>query len=94
VSNFYDRWDRELQPALSEVQLLTGKDVAKLADRTTWKLRDLNVLIDRDAELGVISKQAIEVRQLINTTRNAMRNELGVPEQIEMNWRDFRVAAP
>lgn len=84
VTKIGKRWDQELQPALSEVQLLAGKDVAELADRTSLALITFIVYLDTEAERrveksGDLPEYSNGTHKLIDALRNAMRQELGVP---------------
>ncbi|MFZ1577891.1 MAG: hypothetical protein WAT47_06025 [Nostocoides sp.] len=48
LTTYFMRWDDELQPALVDVQLLAGAQVADLADRVTGALMEITAVIETE----------------------------------------------
>ena len=47
LMDYHVRWDDELQPALSDVQLVAGRGVADLADRVSGALMEITAVVER-----------------------------------------------
>jgi hypothetical protein len=90
VTNIYLRCEGEVGQALGEVQFLAEPNVAELAERTLWAIYELNAFIDvtrppfTDEFFSIFADYAAKVDNLIQTMRNAMREELGIQEPIRM----------
>ena len=88
VTNIYLRCEGELGRALGEVQFLAEPKVAELAERTLWALYELNAFIDvagppfTEEFFSIFADYATKTDNLIQTMRNAMREELGIQEPI------------
>jgi len=82
VIELYDRWENELQPAVREIQLLAGVKVAESADRTSWALMELIGYLDSKQTSQQVGEYSKRTQYLIQTTRNAMRAELGLADPV------------
>lgn len=82
TSEFYARWDEQLQPALEDVQLLSGQRVAELADRTSWALMEIAGMLDSRQTSDFTFEADKQTRHLMQETRNAMRAELGMKDPV------------
>lgn len=85
IYEYYHRWDDELQPLLLEVQLMATPSVADLADRMSGALLE----IAPEAPIGHPPPTFIEyypgwfqAQDLLSMLRDAMREELGMPEKL------------
>jgi hypothetical protein len=74
------RWHKELQPSLGEVQLLASPKAFDAATRVAAALHELSLMV---WELGTFTGHWIQVHGLIMALREAMREELGVPDEPE-----------
>lgn len=77
------RWDDELQPALVEVQLLASATVADLADRVSGALMEITGEIESNGAFVAYYPRWFRARDLLGVLRNAMRDELGLPDSID-----------
>lgn len=76
---FHVRWREELQPALGEIQLLAGAEVAELADRASAALMDVTGPIETRQPFIEWQPTWYAARDLIAEMLKAMRRELGLP---------------
>jgi hypothetical protein len=74
------RVTNELYPVLGELRLIASRAVADLAGRTS----DALMLVWEDVAHGGGGGTHKPTRDLIDTTLNAMRSELGLPEAIRI----------
>ena len=83
LTTYFMRWDDELQPALVDVQLLAGAQVADLADRVTGALMEITSVIETKGAFTEFYPQWFRARDLLGVLRNAMRGELGLAEPVD-----------
>lgn len=79
LTDYYQRWEEELQPALLEVQLMATSEVADLADRMSGALMEITPVIERRGTFTDYYPGWFQARDLFEVLRNSMRMELGLP---------------
>lgn len=91
--DFHRRWDEDLQPALAEVQLMAGPQVADVARRVSGAFLELVHFIESRAAFSDYYPAWFQTQDLIHVLRNAMRTELGLPpfgsEEISHEEQDW-----
>ncbi len=83
LMDYHVRWDDELQPALSDVQLVAGRGVADLADRVSGALMEITAVVERRGPFVDYYPGWFRAQDLLGVLRNAMRAELGLNDAIE-----------
>jgi hypothetical protein len=81
---YFGRWNEDLQPALGDVQLLAGGDVADLADRVSGALMQVTSVVERRGAFIEFYPGMFRAQDLLGVLRNAMRNELGLKDEIDV----------
>ena len=84
LTAYWMRWDDELQPALSDIQLLAGGPVADLADRVSGALMALTSVVELRGRFVDFYPTHFRATDLLGLLRNAMRNELGVKGAVDV----------
>ena len=79
LSEYFQRWDDELQPELGEGGLLASPEVADLADRVSGGLMEVTVHVERRDSFAEYYPSWFQAQDLLEVLRNAMRVELGLP---------------
>ena len=87
VFDFQQRWDNELLPALSEVELLAEPKVAKLAYQVAWVLIQLNRWIESREKYEMVSEYEDKTHDLVDDVRNAVRAEIGLTSSVSRIWK-------
>jgi hypothetical protein len=83
LMDYFARWDEELQPALSDVQLVAGSRVADLAERVSGALMEITGVVETRGPFVNYYPGWFRAEDLLGVLRNAMRAELGVKDAIE-----------
>lgn len=83
LTDYFVRWDEELQPALSEVQLVAGAHVADLAERVSGALMAITPVIERRGGFVDYYPGWFRAQDLWGVLRNSMRAELGLKDGVE-----------
>ncbi|GII22179.1 hypothetical protein [Planosporangium mesophilum] len=79
LTEYYRRWDDELQPALLEVQLMATPGVSDLADRMSGALMEITPVIEMRDSFTDYYPGWFQARDMFEVLRNTMRAELGLP---------------
>ncbi|MEL4318720.1 hypothetical protein WJX64_06890 [Leifsonia sp. YIM 134122] len=82
LTDFFIRWDEKLQPALSDVQLVAGAEVADLADRVSGALMEITVVLEKRGSFINYYPGWFRAQDLLGVLRNAMRTELGLKDAV------------
>ena len=82
LSQYFRRWDNELQPALVEVQLIATPKVADLAERATGALMEITGSVESKQPFTDYYPGWFQARDLLQVLQNSMRAELGVSEAL------------
>ncbi|MGW6499602.1 hypothetical protein [Nonomuraea angiospora] len=80
--HYFGRWEDELQPILSEVQLMATPPVTDLADRVSGALMEITTVVEKRGTFISYYPGWFQTQDLIDVLRNAMRVELGLPEAL------------
>lgn len=83
LTDYFARWDDQLQPALSDVQLVAGSEVADLADRVSDALMEITGVVEKRGPFVNYYPSWFRAQDLTGVLRNAMRAELGLNDAIE-----------
>jgi hypothetical protein len=86
LMDYLARWDDELQPALSDVQLVAGSAVSDLADRASGALMEITAVIEKRGSFVKYYPKWFRAQDLMGVLRNAMRAELGLNDAIETTY--------
>ncbi|MGV8977254.1 MAG: hypothetical protein ACOH17_04350 [Cellulomonas sp.] len=87
LEDYFIRWQDDLQPALGEVQLLASSRVADLADRVSAALMEITGGVEMGDSYTNFSPEFFRARDLVGVLRNAMRNELGLDDPLDLGPR-------
>ncbi|MGL5825765.1 MAG: hypothetical protein ACRCYU_13290 [Nocardioides sp.] len=83
LMDYFARWENQLQPALSDVQLVAGSEVADLADRVSGALMEITAVVEKRGPFVNYYPGWFRACDLLGVLRNAMRVELGLNDMIE-----------
>ena len=83
LMEYYVRWDDELQPALSNMQLVAGSGVADLGDRVSGALLETSAVVEVRGPFVDYYPGWFRAQDFLGVLRNAMRAELGLDDAIE-----------
>ncbi len=83
---YFAKWEDELQPLLGEVQLLASPKVADLSDRVSGALMEITAQVEIEGSFSEYYPGWFQADDLINVTRNAMREELGLEAVGSDRW--------
>lgn len=86
LTDYVARWDEQRQPALSDVQLVAGGEVADLADRVSVALMEITVVVETRGSFVNYYPGWFRAQDLLGVLRNAMRSELGLKDAIESDY--------
>lgn len=86
LGDYVGCWDEQLQPALSDVQLVAGAEVADLADRVSGALMEITAVIERRGAFVDYYPGWFRAQDLLGVLRNAMREELGLSDAIQTDY--------
>lgn len=86
LMGYIARWDDELQPALSDVQLVAGSEVADLADRVSGALMEITAVVEKRGAFVNYYPGWFRADDLLGVLRNAMRAELGLSDAIATTY--------
>lgn len=81
---YHVRWDDELQPLLADLSLVAGKQVGELADRVSGALMEISSTVEVGGFFVDFYPQYFRARDLVGLLRNAMRSELGINEDLDL----------
>lgn len=86
LMDYFARWDDQLQPALSDVQLMAGSEVADLADRVSGALMEITAVVEKRGPFVNYYAAWFRTQDLLGVLRNAMRAELGLNDAIKEDY--------
>ena len=82
LTEYLIRWDDELQPALSDVQLVASAHVADLAERVSGALMAMTSVVEKRGAFVDFYPGWFRAQDLWGVMRNAMRSELGLNDGV------------
>ncbi|NDL57037.1 hypothetical protein [Phytoactinopolyspora mesophila] len=86
LMDYFGRWNDQIQPALSDVQLVAGSGVADLADGVSGALMEITVVLEKRGPFVNYYPGWFRAQDLLGVLRNAMRAELGLNDAIETDY--------
>lgn len=86
LTDYFMRWEEDLQPALSDLQLVAGGKVADLAERASGALMEITGVVKSRGPLVNHYPAWFRAQDLCVVLRNAMRSELGVQDAVETTY--------
>ncbi len=83
LTEYFSRWDDQLQPRLSDVQLVASAHVADLAERVSGALMAITSVVERRGAFVDYYPGWFRAQDLWGVLRNSMRSELGLKDGVE-----------
>lgn len=86
LTHYFMRWEEDLQPALSDLQLVAGGKVADLAERASGALMEITGFVESRGPFVNYYPAWFRAQDLCVVLRNAMRSELGVQDAVKTTY--------
>lgn len=86
LTDYFTRWDEELQPSLGDVQLVAGADVADLTHRVSGALMEITAVVEKRGPFVNYYPGWFRAQDLLGVLRNAMRTELGLKDAVVADY--------
>jgi hypothetical protein len=86
LSEYFGRWERDLQACLSDLQLVAGSNVADLAGRVSGALMEITAPVELRYAFVKYYPGWFRAQDLLEVLRNDMRGELGLRGSIKSTY--------
>lgn len=94
IPSYFGRWGEQTQEALTNLQLVSGARVGELAQRVVDALLEVATPVETRGFFTEYYPLQLALDDMIQVLKNAMREELGVPEPISWEARRRDVEWP